>query len=276
MAFAVGLLRWLLLTAPCQVAVEVADRDGSMLPRYLVRVAAGIAAGGALATLPALAHGTDTIAAFLIGGLVVLGAVLAWVGYALAVLAVLWLRGRSPEHYVTGAQATHHGAHASAQPPRGWRRVGIDRVLPATALLFLAFMAIMITADAALTRIGEAQYQGATARAQAQVVGSQSRWFGAKEPVLIVRFPIGQRTATARISPEELPVPHSAGPGARIAVEYPPAHPDRARPAGTAQRRMAGFHDSLAIAGVFAVLAAIAGGVYLVEGARRPPPGSPP
>lgn len=101
---------------------------GVLLAMLLV---AGIGAGiGALVGL--VRHQPVGDAAF-VGGMVGIGAVMAWLVLCLVVVGVLWVRGVSPSEVATGEKPT--GSHAA--PGYGWRRRGQPLVPGGLVTLFL-------------------------------------------------------------------------------------------------------------------------------------------
>lgn len=148
-----GLPRWLLVDLPCRFYLSAEDRGSRPVWVYfvgwLVVVAGCTLGGGAIGA----GQGGSFVDGLFVGARFGLLAVLAWIGYAVLVLLVLWFRGRSPaavlnRHLAAPSADTRAGRHARESTDVPWRQAG-DHLVSSGGLVLLA-CAVAVTGLVAL------------------------------------------------------------------------------------------------------------------------------
>ncbi|WP_410785153.1 hypothetical protein [Kribbella sp. C-35] len=259
-----GVLSWAFVRGPA-AAYALADSGSSLFGigvLLAMALVAGLGAGvGALVGLVADRPVGD--AAF-VGGMVGIGALMAWLVLVLVVVGILWVRGVSPSATAAGKHPA--GRHATGSTgstgSSGWRRRG-EPLVPGSLVVFLVLMTVAFGSLGLHARSVAKPADQPTATTTGTVVKIH-------EPSLLdkgsgtvdVRYSVGGVEYTFNTGRD--PGEHFLALGEEVPVEYVIADPAK----GRAVWRVESARDDqtfwLALGGGCGVFALLSGAGYLV------------
>ncbi|MGW6201121.1 hypothetical protein ACWF0M_33580 [Kribbella sp. NPDC055110] len=250
-------LSWAFVRGPA-AAYELADSGSSLfgIGAVVAMLLVGVLGAGVGALVALVAHSSVGDAAF-VGGMIGLGAVMAWLVLTLVVVAVLWVRGVSPVETATGERpAGRHAAHSS-----GWRRRG-EPLVPGSLVAFFVLMVIPFGAEGLHARSVARPADGPTAIIDGAVVKiHEPGWFDKGSGTVDIRYVVSgvEHTFNTTRDPGE----HVLRLSDVVPVEYVLAEPGKGRAVWMLEsaREDTGFW--LWLAGGCAVLALLSGAGYL-------------
>lgn len=202
-------LRWVLLVGPCRLYLAGEATGGAVPFVFLAGMFATAMVTGGIGALWALITTRSLLDGFTSGAVGAFVVVTVWAAYALLVLAVLWILGRSPDDVVLVDQASATGRHSGAVERVAWRKRGEDNLIPGSLVAFFAIMLVFALAMTLSARHSEQQFKGAKSTAQGQVLRwDDGGWLdvvrGNAERHLVVRFAVNGRVITSRMSAEDV------------------------------------------------------------------------
>jgi hypothetical protein len=188
-------MRALLLVGPCRlyVAGEVRGR----LPLSWFAGMFGVSGiAGAVGASVALVRGASVSDQFWVWALGGLLAVMAWLVYSVVVIGFLWVRGVAPDE-VVAADVAVGGRHAGPEVAVGWRRRGMDPLVPGSLVAFFALMSTFAVVVLILAAASDRHFDRDTAVTSAEVLAWECpAWWDKGDGTLVVRFPVGSRELT--------------------------------------------------------------------------------
>ncbi len=261
--------RWLFYVAPCRLYVAGEARGGAVPFGFMLGAFGVGLLSGAVTALGALAFGGDVADGFANGLIAGLAAVAVWAVYALALLCVLWVLGGSPVDVALGEDASLARAkHAAVGDESGWRRRGLDPLVPGGLVAFFGLMTVVGVGDAAWTASKERDWAGPLIVVPAEVVSYDDGRFRLGDRRLVVRYDASTGPSRGKVDAEDVDgdIPP---PGGTVSVEYLANDAARVRPAGTRQQKESDIAFSKGLAATSAALMAASGGWFLLERRRR-------
>jgi hypothetical protein len=179
-------LSWAFVRGPA-AAYELADSGSSLfgIGGVLVLVVVAALGSGIGALVGLIAHRPVGDAVF-VGGMIGIGAVMAYLVLMLVVVAVLWIRGLSPSDAASGEKLP--GRHAARG--YGWRRPG-EPLVPGSLVLFFALMTLAFGSLGVHARQVSRPWDGPTATTNGTVVAvHEPAWFEKGSGTVDIRYTV--------------------------------------------------------------------------------------
>jgi hypothetical protein len=254
-----GVLSWVFVRGPA-AAYALADSGSSLVGIAAVLGMLLVAAAGAgIGALVGLVTSGSVGDAAFVGGMIGLGAVMAWLVLSLVVVAVLWVRGVSPAATATGEKPA--GRHAAAHSA-GWRRRG-EPLVPLSLVLFFVLVAIPFGSLGLHARSAARPLDQPTAITDGTVVTvHEPGWFDEGSGTVDIRYAVGGVEHTFETDRD--PGEHFFRVGDVVPVEYVVANPGKARSTWAVESARSDQTFWLWLGGSCAGLAVLSGAGYLV------------